>query len=108
MPLQQKRLRTLTAHEPLPLPVLGNDRKPVFAQSGRRFRATVQPMDGSADRQVYGEEVTRLRRLITTEGTFLRMGMGVCVDGLDGNCDFRIREPVQHWLTHTVAVLEAL
>ena len=77
-----------------------------FEAEGIPLRATLQPMDGHADRQVYGEQVTRMKRLITTEGAFLERGMGICTGG-DG-CQYRIVQPVYHWQGHTVALLEQL
>ncbi|MBR2923613.1 MAG: hypothetical protein IKC28_01175 [Clostridia bacterium] len=107
MPLQRKRLQTLTIHAARK-PVIGeNDRIPRFEAAGRTIAGTLQPMDGAADRQMYGERVTRLRRLITTEGDGLCMGMGVCTGNAAG-CDYRIMQPVSHWQGHSVAVLEKL
>lgn len=107
MPLQQKRLQLLTAHRALK-PVLGeNDRIPRFETEGAVFTATLQPMDGAADRQVYGERVTRLKRLITTERIALTMGMGIRTGEAEG-CDYRIAQPVSHWQGHSEAILEKL
>jgi hypothetical protein len=106
MPLQRKRLQTLTVH-PARRPAIGeNDRIPRFEAVGREIAGSLQSMDGVADRQMYGERVTRLRRLITTEGDGLCMGMGVCTG--DAGCDYRIIQPVSHWQGHSMAVLEKL
>ena len=106
MPLQRKRLQALTAHRQRK-PIPGeNDRISRFEAEGIPLRATLQPMDGHADRQVYGEQVSRMKRLITTEGAFLERGMGICTGG-DG-CQYRIVQPVYHWRGHTVALLEQL
>ncbi|MBP3650551.1 MAG: hypothetical protein J6K73_12315 [Clostridia bacterium] len=106
MPLQRKRLQALTAHRPLK-PVIGvNDRIPRFDAQGTAFAGTLQPMDSTADRQLYGEQAVRMKRLITTEGLFLEKGMGISVKGSD--CRYRIVQPVTHWQGHSVAILEAL
>lgn len=106
MPLQFRRLHKLTAHQALK-PVIGeNDRIPRFEAEGTPFTGTLQPMDGAADRQVFGERATRLMRLITMEGQRLSKGMGISTGG--AGCDYRIVEPVSHWQGHSVAVLEKL
>ena len=106
MPLQRKRLLQLTAHRALKPAIGENDRTPHFEADGAAFAGTLQPMDGTADRQVYGEQVTRLKRLITTEGAFLERGMGIAVGG--EGCRYRIVQPVSHWQGHSVAILEML
>lgn len=106
MPLQRKRLQQLAAHRALKPAIGENDRMPRFEAEGVAFAGTLQPMDGAADRQVYGEQVTRLKRLITTEGAFLERGMGISVGG--EGCQYRIVQPVSHWRGHSVAILETL
>ncbi len=108
MPLKQNRLRQLTAHRPLKPAVGSNDRIPRFEAEGVAFTATLQPMDSSVDRQVYGEKAARMLRLITTEGEALSMGMGVRVDAPPGSCDYRVMLPVSRWPDHATAVLEAV
>ena len=106
MSLQKKRLQALTAHRLLK-PVIGeNDRMPRFEEAGIAFTGTLQPLDGTADRQIYGGEAAKRKRLITTEGAFLERGMGISVEG--GSCQYRIALPVTHWQGHSVAILEAL
>ena len=106
MPLQRKRLQTLTVH-PARRPAIGeNDRIPRFEAVGREIAGSLQSMDGAADRQMYGERVSRLKRLITTEGDGLCAGMGVCTGEAGEECDYRIMQPVSHWLGHSIAVLE--
>ena len=78
---------------------------PRFEAEGMAFTGTLQPMDGFADRQLYGEQVTRLQRLLTTDVPALEQGMGICT--ADGSW-YRIRQPVSCWKGHCVAVLEAL
>lgn len=106
MPLQQKRLQSLIAYRALPPAIGQNDRIPHFEAEGVPFRGSLQPMDSPADRQVYGVQAARLLRLITAEGAFLTLGMGI---GLENQgCQYRICQPVSRWQGHSVAVLERL
>ncbi len=105
MPLQHKRMVRLTAHHARP-PMPGDDRIPEFEAEGTPFFATLQPMEGEAARRLYGEDVTRRLRLVTTDATALVQGMGVAPEG--SVCRWRIAEPPARWLTHTVALLEQL
>lgn len=105
MPLQRKRQLRLTAHQPLP-PTPGSDRTPQFEAEGTPFWASLQPVEGETVRRLYGEEVTRLVRLITTEEAALSQGMGIAPQG--EACRWRIAEPPARWRTHTVAVLKQL
>lgn len=108
MPLQRKRMQALTVYAAR-RPVIGeNDRIPRFESQGRTITGTLQPMEGTVDRQMYGQQVTRLRRLITRDGEGLQTGMGVCTGGAGTECDYRIMQPVSHWQGHSVAVLEKL
>jgi len=108
MPLQRKRLQTLTVHAARKPVIGGNDRIPRFEAEGREIAGTLQPMDGPADRQIYGDQVTWLKRLITRDGDGLCMGMGVCTGDTGAECNYRIMQPVSHWQGHSVAVLEKL
>lgn len=106
MPLQRKRMQALTVHAARK-PVIGeNDRIPRFEAVGREIVGTLQPMDGAVDRQMYGERITRLMRLITMDGDGLCAGMGVSTGG--AGCNYRIIQPVSRWQGHSVAVLELL
>ena len=106
--LLRSRGRTVTVKEPLPPSVYEDLATPAFEAVGRQIKATVQPRRGSTVATRYGEDSTRMLLMLTTDARPLREGMGVCLYGQDGACDYRIAAPVEAWTTHQRAVLKKL
>lgn len=89
-------------------PVCSQDETPVFAAEGRSVLAALQPMSGSALATLYGEEARRMLVMYAPGDAALAAGMGVCVDGANGACDYRVAAPPEKWRGHTRAVLRRL
>lgn len=94
--------------EPLPPPVYADPESPAFAQVGTEIRAVIQPLKGTTEATLYGEESVHMRLMLTQNAYPLHQGVGVCLDRQDGLCDYRIAAPVETWATHQRAVLKKL
>lgn len=94
--------------QPLPPTVYTDAALPSFEREGETIAAALQPMSGSVVATLYGEESVHMLLMLTQARLTLKEGMGVCVDGEAGECDYRIAAPPERWGTHQRVALKRL
>lgn len=81
---------------------------PLFEEDGFQMRAAIQPVSAEMKQRLYGEEKSEVRLILTPDSAELKEGYGICVERMDGVCDFQIAEPVERWKNHQRAVLKRI
>lgn len=108
MTLRKAYMRNVTVRRRAARGVYSPDERPTFKVEGVSIRAVIQPLSGRLEAAVYGERVVEMLLMLTSSRAELCEGMGVCVNGRGGACDYRIAAPPRVCHGHTRAVLERL
>lgn len=101
-------MRLVAVKRQLAPAVSAQDESPLFEQGGQSVAAVLQPMSGSVDAAVYGEQAAHMLLMLTQSDMPFEPGMGVCVDGADGACDYRVAAPPEKWRGHTRLALKRI
>ena len=108
MPLRRADLQTVIVKNQISPGIYTADERPLFEASGQSVSARLLPLNESVERTVYGERASTMLAMFCQSELSFCEGMGVCVNGADGACDYRVAAPPERWRSHVRLVLQKL